>query len=58
MLHNNNKASIKVFEVYTGVKLAKNQRAYSNSLKQLQRNDYKGMQEFAKQEVRTYRKGT
>ena len=46
MLHNNNKASIKVFEVYTGVKLAKNHKERIIQLETITKNDYKGMQEF------------
>ena len=46
MLHNNNKASIKVFEVYTGVKLAKNHKERITQLETITKNDYKGIQEF------------
>mgnify|MGYP003413647516 CR=1 FL=1 len=46
MLHNNNKASIKVFEVYTGVKLAKTHKERITQLETITKNDYKGMQEF------------
>ena len=46
MLHNNNKASIKVFEVYTGVKLAKTHKERISQLETITKNDYKGMQEF------------
>ena len=46
MLHNNNKASIKVFEVYTGVKLAKNHKERIIQLEKITKNDYKGIQEF------------
>ena len=46
MLHNNNKASIKVFEVYTGIKLAKNHKERIAQLETITKNDYKGMQEF------------
>lgn len=46
MLHNNNKASIKVFEVYTGVKLAKNHKERITQLEAITKADYKGVQEF------------
>lgn len=46
MLHNNNKASIKVFEIYTGVKLAKNHKERIIQLETITKNDYKGVQEF------------
>ena len=46
MLHNNNKASIKVFEVYTGIKLAKTHKERIAQLETIIKNDYKGIQEF------------
>lgn len=46
MLHNNNKASIKVFEVYTGVKLVKNHKERIAQLETITKSDYKGIQEF------------
>src|SRR5574344_1188624 len=46
MLHNNNKASIKVFEIYTGIKLAKNHKERIIQLEIITKNDYKGVQEF------------
>ena len=46
MLHNNNKASIKVFEVYTGIKLAKTHKERITQLETITKNDYKGIQEF------------
>ena len=46
MLHNNNKASIKVFEIYTSVKLAKTHKERVAQLESITKNDYKGMQEF------------
>lgn len=45
-LHNGNKASIKIFETYTGVKLATTQKQRIVQLETITKNDYKGMQEF------------
>ena len=40
MLHNNNKASIKVFEVYTGVKLAKNHKERITQLETITKQSF------------------